>query len=313
MAVRREEIQEELANPVAFSDGGGVRIFGQWRRLLVRGGTVFCAGYAGLLLLLAVGQRTLIYLPSRAPESELIAIARSERLAPWRNLAGEIIGWHRPRLAGQEPAANRLILFHGNAGYALHRTHFIDGLESLDGGRLWQVYLFEYPGFGARSGSPSEESITEAAVAAVDSLGSDTPIYVAGESLGSGPASALAHRLPQRLPGVLLITPYSSLPEVAGVHYPFVPVRWLLRDRWDNLAALAPYPGRLGVILAGADEVIPVAQGQRLFDAAQGAKRIWIMPSAGHNGLDFTPGASWWREASDFLLHQESDIGRQRP
>lgn len=281
---------------------GGVRTFGRWRRLLLRGGSVFFASYVGLLLLLAVGQRTLIYLPSRAPANELLAIASAEGLAPWRNAAGEIIGWHRPRPVSTERAANRVIVFHGNAGYALNRTHFIEGLEGLEEGLLWEVYLFEYPGFGSRAGSPSEESITQAALAAVESLGSDVPIYLVGESLGSGPASALAQRLPERFPGLLLVTPYSSLPDVAGVHYPFVPVRWLLRDQWDNVSALSGYPGRLGVILAAEDEVIPVAQGKRLYEAGRAAKRLWVMPNAGHNGLDFSPGANWWLEASEFLL-----------
>ena len=264
------------------------------------------AGYMGLLLLLLFGQRTLIYLPSRAPEAELIQMAKSEGLEPWLDKANKVIGWFRPRASDSPEAANRLVVFHGNAGYALHRTHFIDGFERLDDGRVWQVYLFEYPGFGAREGSPSEESITEAAMAAVEALGDGPPVYILGESLGSGPASALAKRLAQRLPGVLLLTPYSSLVEVAAVHYPVVPVRWLLKDQWDNQQAIAGFSGRVGVIVASDDEVIPVAQGQRLFDIATGIKRLWIMPGATHNGIDFAPDATWWREVSDFLIRTPS-------
>lgn len=260
------------------------------------------AGYMGLLLLLLFGQRSLIYLPSRAQEAQLLKLAELEQLAPWKDKSGATIGWFRPRKAEEPAAANRLIVFHGNAGYALHRTHFIDGFERLEDGRVWQVYLFEYPGFGSREGSPSEGSITEAALAAVDALGTGAPVYILGESLGSGPASALAKNLGQRLPGVLLLTPYSSLAEVAAVHYPAVPVRWLLKDQWKNEPSIAAYPGKVGVVLAGQDEVIPVEQGRRLFEAAPGTKRLWVMEEATHNGIDFAPYAPWWSEVSNFLV-----------
>ncbi len=291
-----------LAKSFGVSDGERVRTPGKWLRLPLRWGVILLAIYAGVVLLLWAAQRTLIYLPSRASEEELIAVAKAEGLDPWKDAAGAIIGWHRPRATGQEPAANRLILFHGNAGYALRRTHYVDGWEALDDGRAWKVYLFEYPGFGAREGKPSEESITKAALAAVETLDGNTPIYLAGESLGSGPACALAARLPGRFPGLFLVTPYSSLTEVAGVLYPYVPVRWILRDRWDNLAAVRTFPGRIGVMLAGEDEIIPVAQGERLYDAAPGVKQLWTILGIGHNELDFTPSASWWGESSKFLL-----------
>ena len=285
-----------------------MRTFGPWRRALVRVGTLLFAGYAALLLLLLVGQRALIYLPSKAPEAELLRVAEMERVVPWRDKDGGILGWFRPRAAGEAQAANRLVVFHGNAGYALNRTHFIEGFEGLDGGRVWQVYLFEYPGFGSRPGSPSEESITEAAVAAMETLGDGPPVYIVGESLGSGPASALAKRLSEKIAGVLLVTPYSSLVEVAAIHYPVVPVHWLLRDQWKNVEALASFPGRVAVMLAAEDEVIPVEQGHRLFAVVNGVKRLWVMPGATHNGIDFAPDAGWWRQVSDFLLHGTMDV-----
>lgn len=261
------------------------------------------AVYLGLLLLLALFQRTMIYFPFHASEAELLARAQRERAEPWRDASGQIIGWKRVGgTAGA--AANRLVVFHGNTGYALQRTHYIDGFEALQGGRLWEVLLFEYPGFGARAGKISERSITEASSRAVAELkaGDPRPVFLLGESLGSGPACATARERGGEITGLLLITPYASIPEVARHHYPWVPVRLLLRDRWDNVAALRHYRGRVGVLLAGEDEVIPVAQGQRLFEAAHQPKRRWIIHGATHNGLPFEPSAPWWQETSDFLL-----------
>ncbi len=269
-----------------------------WRLLRVG-----AAVYLGLLVLLALLQRTLIYFPSHAPEAELLAEAARKGVEPWRDSGGQIIGWKHAGRA-QRNAANRLVVFHGNTGYALQRTHYIDGFERLGGRQLWEVCLFEYPGFGARPGAISERAITEAGARAIAELkaADPRPIFVLGESLGSGPACATARARSADIAGVLLITPYASLPEVAGFHYPWVPVRWLLRDRWDNAAALRGYHGRVGVLLAGEDEVIPVAQGQHLFEEAHEPKRRWVIAGASHNGLPFDPAESWWQETSDFLL-----------
>ena len=258
-----------------------------------------------LLLVVVVGvfQRTLIYFPSRASEPELLAEARARGLEPWRDAAGTIIGWQsstRPKV----PPANRLLVFHGNAGYAVHRGHYIHGFEKLDGGRTWEVHVFEYPGYGARPGPLGETPINAAAHAAFTQLAASDPrpIFLLGESLGSGPACALAGREPQRVAGLCLVTPFARLVEVAAHRFPFLPVRLLLRDPWDNVAALAAYRGRLFTRLAGDDEVIPTEHGQRLFDGFAGPKRLRLETGAHHNGLDYDATNSFWEEATAFLL-----------
>lgn len=255
-----------------------------------------------LVLLVAVFQRSLLYFPTRDSESALLAVARSAGLQPWRDGTGAIIGWKSATRA--QPAANRLVVFHGNAGYALNRTYYVEGFEQLDAGRTWEVYLFEYPGYGARPGELGEASFNAAALAAIRTLAEADarPISVLGESIGSGPACFLAKAEPQRISGVVLITPFRRLLDVAAHHYPFLPVRLILRDRWDNATALADFRGRLAVRLAGEDEIIPTAHGRQLFDGFAGPKRLWIEPDSNHNGLDYRPGHPIWRETSDFLL-----------
>jgi hypothetical protein len=259
--------------------------------------------YVVLTVLVGALQRFLIYHPSHETEPVMLAHARTRHCEPWRDADGAIIGWKSSRFAAP-PAANRLVVFHGNAGYALHRAHYLAGFEELDDGRTWEVLLFEYPGYGARPGEIGERLFIEAGIKALDSLAAADarPIYLLGESLGSGLACALAGRAPQRVAGLFLVTPYARLVDVAAHHYGFIPVRWMLRDSWDNVAALRHYSGPLATLIAGKDEVVTAAQGRRLFDQYASPKRLWVEPGAHHNTLDFEIAAPWWREVSDFLL-----------
>ncbi len=267
--------------------------------------------YFLLLIVLGVFQRSLIYFPARATEPALLEEATQLNAAPWRTAAGEIIGWKRS--GATSAAANRLVVFHGNAGNALDRVHYIDTFGNLEGGRLWEVYLFEYPAYGARPGKISEKSFREAGAAALTLLraADARPIYLLGESLGGGLACALAHDQPDSVAGLFLVTPFSSLPDVAAHHYPFIPVRLLLHDRWDNVAALSAYQKPLAMMLAGNDTIVPIKFGERLFQAAHEPKRLWRVPGVDHNDLTLSAQAAlWWPEVSDFLLGHGSPTNR---
>jgi pimeloyl-ACP methyl ester carboxylesterase len=258
--------------------------------------------YILFCMLLGALQRFLIYHPFRESEQVLRARAAEVRGEPWHDPSGAIIGWKSSH-AGKPAAANRLVVFHGNAGYALHRAYYFDGFEGIDGGHTWEVLLFEYPGYGARSGTVSESSFIEAGMHALDSLAAadSRPIFLLGESLGSGLASALASRAPKRVTGIFFVTPFASLGGVASHHYGFLPVRLLLRDKWDNAAALRSFTGPAAFLIASEDEVVTAAQGRLLFEGYAGPKRLWVKVGT-HNTLDFSPDAPWWREVSDFLL-----------
>jgi pimeloyl-ACP methyl ester carboxylesterase len=93
-----------------------------------------------------------------------------------------------------------------------------------------------------------------------------TPVCVAAESIGSGPASYLSTLLnpPAK---IVLITPFARLVDVASGHYPFLPVRLLLRDNWDNIAALQHYKGQIEIIGARSDSIIPVSHARRIADS----------------------------------------------
>lgn len=268
-------------------------------------------GYLGIIVVLAALQRQMIYLPTRAPAGQLIPAATALGVAPWRDAAGDIIGWRRPP-AGPTPEAAaadrgaqarpRLLVFHGNAGFALHRKPFIDTFGEPPGPG-WDVVLCEYPGYGGRAGKPSAATLIAAGRAAFDQLRreADAPVFLMGESLGGGVACAVAAAAPDAVAGLILVTPFTSLADVAAHHYPLFPVRWLLVDRYDNRAALRHYRGPVAVVLAQHDEVVPAKLGRRLFDGYAGPKRLWIDRGAGHNSVGWGAGNSFWREVADFL------------
>ena len=248
--------------------------------------------------MLATLQRQLIYFPSKAGEQDLLQQAARIGVEVWRNEQGSAIGWKPVK---EHSALKRMLVFHGNAGYALHREYFVAGFQALS--EEWDVFLFEYPGYGARSGRPSEATFKAGAADALESLlRSDTrPIYVLGESLGSGVACYLAGTFPGQVAGLLLVTPFSSLADVAAHHYPFLPVRTLLSDRYDSVEALSHYKGPVAFLLAGSDEVVPTKLGRQLYESYSGPKWLRVEAHAGHNSIPYDPGAAWWGEVSKFL------------
>jgi uncharacterized protein len=258
--------------------------------------------YLGFLLLMAGCQRSLIYYPMKATEAELLREAAGLGLEEWRDGEGRLLGWKEAARSPLGPT-QRTVVFHGNAGMAIHRDFYAHGLHAVPRGEGWDVYLFEYPGYGAREGPVSEKAFYRAARSALAQLleEADLPLFLVGESLGSGVASQMASDFPEDVQGLLLMTPFTTLPDVGARHFPFLPVRWLLWERYDNVKALQNYRGPLAVVLAEQDEVVPADLGQRLFDLYEGPKKVWIQRGGNHNTLDLSPRNPWWEEWVEFL------------
>ncbi len=261
-----------------------------WLRFLLSLSLVLILG----LVVIALLQKQMIYFPSRASEARLLDRAPSLGFEPWRDSKGAIIGWKRGMDSNPE---SRLVVFHGNAGSALNRGYFVNLLPEN-----YQLLIFEYPGYGARDGSPDEDTLKSAALEALDSISSPAgspPVYLVGESLGTGVASWLAGQRPRLVSGLLLISPMTSLIEVGQRHYPFLPVRLLMTERYDSVAALEGYNGPVAVVVGGRDKVIPAELSQTLFDSYSGPKQLWRQEEAGHNSIHYAP--SWWQPVIQFL------------
>ncbi len=250
--------------------------------------------YGGLCLAAFLAQRRLLYFPERTSEEEALRRATRLGLTPWRDEAGRVVGWRRALVSDHRP---RVLLMHGNAGEAQVRAAYLPLLEAAG----FEGVLLEYPGYGCRSGEPSEAVLVADARAALALLGKEgAPTYLLGESLGSGVAVQVAAADPGAVAGLLLVTPFARMTEVAAWHYPIFPMGLLLRDRWNSLDAIRSYPGPVALLIAGRDEVVGVHQGRRLAEACPGPWKVWEVPLAGHNELPLRPGPPW-SEALAFL------------
>jgi pimeloyl-ACP methyl ester carboxylesterase len=247
-------------------------------------------------------QDLFVYHPTRYDEETMRERARENNLRPWLGAGGERIGWTAP---ANGPDAHRVVIFHGNGGQAVDRGHYVRGFQGDRAEGAWTVYILEYPGYGSRPGDPGEEAFIAAAGAAMDQLlGSDavSPVYVVGTSLGSGVASRVAAEYRRNVPAILLITPFTTLVDAGAANFPRFLVRGILNDRYDNEVALSRYDGRLGILVAGEDRLVPAELGRRLYAGFDGPKRLWLQPDAGHNTLDFDPSSSFWAEVTRFFL-----------
>ena len=186
-----------------------------WRRTMT---IILCAlvgCYALMSWAVFLMQRHLLYFPTKVPLDMAEHIAAASGLHPWRNGAGQFIGW---RLPASSASAGNVLIVHGNAGRAQYRDYLatpIHASAALD------VYILEYPGYGAREGAPDKESFYAAADDALENLPANLPDYVVGESLGAGVAAHLAHKYPGRWREWSFSRRYDRLALVAQSHMPF--------------------------------------------------------------------------------------------
>lgn len=243
---------------------------------------------------LAVFQDSQLYFPDRPPLAAVVTEARRDGLLPWPEANA-----YRGLLAEpQAPVRGTLLLFHGNAGHAGHRAWYAR-LLNRQGIR---VILAEYPGYGPRDGKPGEAAfVADAAqTAALVRRQFPGPLVIAGESLGAAVAAAVARDADAD--ALLLITPWDELKNIAGHHYPWLPVGWLLRDRYDSVGKLAGYRGRTAVVVAEHDSIVPAKFGRALFTTLAEPRRLWTIPAADHNDWPGRVDDAWWATVTGFLL-----------
>ncbi len=252
-------------------------------------------GYLLLLALVFLAQRKLMYFPARYNPSEHSAMLKMSNMQAWpneNNIRGLISRTPITDLKGV------ILVFHGNAGSAIHRQYFIEALEKLD----YRVIIAEYPGYGVRPGSPSEKRLIKDGIetARLVQQTFQSPLFLLGESLGGGIVSGIVDSGEVTVKGLLLITPFDKMSEVAQHHYWYLFGKWITLDKYDNIDRLSRYAGNTAVILAEQDEVIPKDNTLALFNAISGNKKLWRF-QAGHNSLPMQPYQSWWKETMMFL------------
>lgn len=202
-------------------------------------------------------------------------------------------GWF---LKGSETPGHVVIYFGGNA----EEVSWLAGVADQFAG--WSLLLVNYRGYGESEGTPGEAELFDDALSVYDYIlrrpdVAPESIVAMGRSLGSGVAVHLAANRPVR--GVILVSPYDSIVEVAKRHYPLLPVALLLRHRFDSLSEAPAIDAPLLCLVASRDRVIPVAHSQVLFDTWRGVKTWREVPLADHDTIAGEPG--YWRAIAEYL------------
>lgn len=262
-----------------------------WRTL-----RVFLVAYLLILLMMMWLENSLIYFPAKYPSGWWNPQGLKFEDAEFTAVDGtQLHGWYLP---GKNPQA-AILFCHGNAG---NLTHRIDVMQDLPQYVDTSLLVFDYRGYGKSHGSPDEAGVLADARAARAWLAkragiAESEIVLWGESIGGAVAVDLAAEDGAR--GLILENAFTSLPEVAAYHYPWLPVRWLMRGQLNSRKKISRYHGPLLMVHGDADSVVPYPFGQRLFAAANEPKRFVTQPGADHND---PRNEAFWQELQEFVV-----------
>ena len=241
-------------------------------------------GYVGILVVLLWLENWLLFQASNSSDSWSPPPAGVSIADMWLTSADgtSIHAWW---LQGQHwrPEQGAMLFCHGNGGNLSHRG---------DTAKFWvenlhvAVLLVDYPGYGKSGGKASEAGCYAAADAAYDWLTGEQMIpaeriLLYGGSLGGAVAVDLASRRPHR--ALLLVSTFTTFPDMAQNAYPFLPARWLVRNKFDSLAKIGRVHRPVFVTHSDADGLIPYTMGQRLFEAANEPKEFLTMRGLTHD------------------------------
>ena len=242
----------------------------------------------------------LLYFPSRALSQTPADSGLAYRDLELTSVDGERLhGWWVQRRA---PALGHVLLCHGNAGNVGDRVLHAAVLTAVG----FDVLLFDYRGYGRSSGSPSEQGTYRDARAALACLRQQpevdpSRVFYLGESLGGAVALELAMAHPPA--GLVLLSAFTSIREMARKHYALIPAA-LVPDAYPSLRLISELRAPVLVLHGEDDAIVPVEHGRTLFDASPDPKRLRILRGVGHNDLFTSAGtrvaqeiASWARGA----------------
>lgn len=234
------------------------------------------------VVLLWAFQRELIYSPdpiAHVPPSHYAMLAGVDEVRLATADGVQLTAWYAPAPAGRPT----VVLFPGKSSSLRGQRYRIARFRDAGMGAL----LVAYRGYSGNAGMPDEPGLYADARAALDWLNrhnvADTSIVLYGASLGSGVATRMAAE--RAVGAVVLEAPYTSIVDIASRRFPVVPVRLLVRDRFDSLSRITELNEPLLVMHGDQDQVIPQAFGRRLYDAAVSPKAGYWPHGVGHDDL----------------------------
>jgi fermentation-respiration switch protein FrsA (DUF1100 family) len=250
-----------------------------WQRRLMRWFFVVLAGYLGAIVVLMLLENWLVYKPAGPGDWQLPPNSLVEDIYLTSADGTTIHGWWYPRPG----SSGAVVYFHGNAGNLSWRGNSLAVLHDQLGE---SVLIVDYPGYGKSGGSPSEAGCYAAADAAYDWLTktqkiSSENVLIYGASLGGSVAVDLASRKPHR--ALILVKTFTSLPDVGQAVCPYLPIHWLMRNRFDSLSKLERCKQPIFIAHGDADRLVPFCHGERLYQSARAPKHFLRLPGADHN------------------------------
>lgn len=241
-----------------------------------------------LLALIWLGQRRLMYFPfATVPPPASVGLADVEQVTFTTQDEVQLHGWFVR--ATQSPASATMLVCNGNAGNRAYRAELAHAFRAHGVAML----LFDYRGYGGNAGSPDERGLALDARAARQYLLSRPDVDASrlvyfGESLGAAVVVDLAAEHPPA--ALVLRSPFTSMVDVGRYHYPILPVRLLLRDRYAAVDRIAQVHAPLLVIAGDTDSIVPLEQSRRVHDAARSPKAFVVIEGADHNDAALTAG-----------------------
>jgi len=249
-------------------------------RMTWRVARTLAVAYLLVLLVLLLLETALVYPAPRYPEGDWEAAWLDREDVYFGSADGtKIHGWYL-----DHPSPKAVILYcHGNGTHVAYTGRYL--AEMRDEMQV-SIFAFDYRGYGRSEGRPAEKGILEDAEAAQQWVAKRAGIKLSevvlmGRSLGGGVAVHLAAENGAR--GVILQNTFTSLHDAAASHYPWIPVRLLMKNRYDSLSRIGRYHGPLLISHGTADSIIPFEHGQKLFAAAAGPKEFFEIAGGDHN------------------------------
>jgi len=252
---------------------------------------VLLVGYLGVCGYLFTEQRHLVFAPSGTVLRDPPGESGFQSLDVPDPGLGVIKAWWIPPASSAQPT---IVFFHGNSS---DRTDFLEqALRFHEHG--WGVVLASYRGYSGNPGTPTEEGLMADARATLAAVAPRVgPIIVWGHSLGSGVAARMASE--GRAAGLVLEAPYTVLTDIAAARYPYIPVHWLMLDRFDTQSLVGDIHVPVLIIHSVDDPVIPFAMGQALAEQLGARASLIKMQGHGHvpHAVDLSAPVLRWAQA----------------
>jgi hypothetical protein len=251
-------------------------------------------GYLFCVLFMYLRQESFLFFPPAAKHER----HDYENVADYRleQKTGTLRGW----LVNPGLVREKLLIYYGGNAEDIFLN--IDEFRNIKAASLFVAYR----GYGPSDGVPGEAVIFADSLAVIDDMVSrysPKEIFLIGRSLGSGVACYAAAN--KKIQGAILITPYDSIENIARSNYPWLPISFLLKHRFDSIKYLDRIHCPLLVIYAGQDRVVPRQRTMGLLDHIIGQKQVLFIDRAEHGTIDMYP--EFWATILRFINRQETE------